>query len=157
MSSDVARFVTAQAFSSNCTICEGAEDHDITSVALLHHPTPLNLIGVGRHQQFWGNSPNASLSQELHISNSPSKTTKQHKVSVATVATTSVAVDNASPPVRLLAGIFSTERKKSLALRNRVSSLFKLWKDERICTFSAFKKLSTDQRKRSRCQFMYTL
>jgi hypothetical protein len=152
MSSDVARFVTALAFTNNCTVCEGVEDHDITSVALLY-PTPLNLIGVGRHQQFWGKSPSANLSQALYVSNS-SSIAKKHDPGSDALA--SGACNSGSGPVRLLVGIFSTESDKSLSLRSRISSLFKLWNDDRICSFSGFQTLPTHQRKRSRCQFIYT-
>jgi hypothetical protein len=51
MSPDVAKFVSHEARSSNCSYCEGYEDHDISSMAF-HFPDPLNVVVVGKHQKF---------------------------------------------------------------------------------------------------------
>ena len=81
MSIDLAQSITQEAIRSNCTYCEGVEDHDIASIAFHatskgsndnnnigddhHHPKNANLLQpqqeqplikllfVGRHQQFW--------------------------------------------------------------------------------------------------------
>lgn len=52
MSTDLAKFVGQEALRSNCSYCEGHEDHDISAMAF-HSPDPVKLVVVSRKQRFW--------------------------------------------------------------------------------------------------------
>jgi hypothetical protein len=52
MSTDLAKFVGQEALHSNCSYCEGHEDHDISAMAF-HSPNPVKIVAVGRKQRFW--------------------------------------------------------------------------------------------------------
>jgi Galactosyltransferase len=52
MSTDLAKFVGQEALASNCSYCEGHEDHDISAMAF-HSPHPVKIVAVGRKQRFW--------------------------------------------------------------------------------------------------------
>jgi len=52
MSTDLAEFVGNEALASNCSYCEGIEDHDISAMAF-HSPDPISLKVIGRSHRFW--------------------------------------------------------------------------------------------------------
>lgn len=52
LSTDLARFVGKEAYTNNCSYCEGHEDHDISAMAF-HSPEPIKLMVIGRNHRFW--------------------------------------------------------------------------------------------------------
>jgi hypothetical protein len=52
MSTDLSHFIGEEALRSNCSYCEGHEDHDISAMAF-HAPEPVKLVVVGRPMRFW--------------------------------------------------------------------------------------------------------
>lgn len=52
MSADLAYFTGIEARRSNCSYCEGFEDHDVSALAF-HSPDPLKLMLIGRPHRFW--------------------------------------------------------------------------------------------------------
>lgn len=52
ISTDLAEFVGNEALASNCSYCEGIEDHDISAMAF-HSPDPISLKVIGRSHRFW--------------------------------------------------------------------------------------------------------
>jgi hypothetical protein len=52
VSTDLARFIGKEAYTNNCSYCEGHEDHDISAMAF-HSPEPIKLMVIGRNHRFW--------------------------------------------------------------------------------------------------------
>jgi len=53
VSRDVAQFIGQEALRSNCSYCEGHEDHDISAMAFHNDEQPIQLIVIGRSHRFW--------------------------------------------------------------------------------------------------------
>ena len=52
VSTDLAGFIGKEAYTNNCSYCEGHEDHDISAMAF-HSPEPIKLMVIGRNHRFW--------------------------------------------------------------------------------------------------------
>jgi hypothetical protein len=57
IANDLAQYITNEAIiqATNCTYCEGVEDHDISTMAFYGSPTikPIKFVFIGEHQKFW--------------------------------------------------------------------------------------------------------
>jgi hypothetical protein len=141
MSTDLSSFVVDEATKSNCSYCVGLEGHDISTMAFLF-PDIMNIVMIGRHQQFWGDP-------EKRFYHGPDRSTAIPR------KTADNSITARKGPL-VLVGIFSTETSNSNTLRERILALFELRNDSRVCCLSDFRQLSAEERRGSRCELVYT-
>jgi hypothetical protein len=164
MSRDLATFVVEEAIKSSCSYCVGLEGHDISTMAFFY-PYTMNVVTLGRHQQFWvgtalpGTTADNSTNRSIASLPSPPVNTAALDSTSADPADHRQKVIDSKPQRRgplVLVGIFSTEYPGSSILRERILSLFELRNDSRVCAFSDFRQWPATQRHQSPCEFVYT-
>jgi hypothetical protein len=162
MSSDLSRFVVEEAVANNCSYCVGLEGHDVSTMAF-YFPQPINVVMIGRHQQFWEDKPFQGYNRTFNGSNSNSgdgRFTAQsppvHDIAAESLQLGDVeSIDQLSGGPLVLFGIFSTETPNSKIMRERILALFELHGDRRVCSFSDFRRLPVEERQSSPCRLIY--
>jgi hypothetical protein len=176
MSRDLAHFVVEEATKNKCAYCVGLEGHDISTMAFLS-PHPVNLVVIGRHQEFWTtvshvpgdfNSTNGTSTAGLDAArqsvlgtyaglvDTPSLNVAEAPTLLKSSGIRSITarMHHRKRP-RILVGIFSTTSPKSRTMRERIRTIFRLRNDNRVCDFWDFHKMPQAARLASSCELIY--